>query len=164
VGSACPKPLAPGAEVYINDKRYGNGIDSTIRVHGDPEFCRLIHGVEVADCHLEGWLRRAECEMELARGCPVWQYTMDQGASIWPCRQAPHPEMSCDHWGDPVDRDDPQTPAFEGRPAACGLQRDAAGDPKAGFFVIAHGLGQVRACLPDGTGCGPWVYGKDGPQ
>ena len=161
-GTACPKPLAEGAHWYLNNKRYGNGIDSTLRVAGDPEFCRLIHGVSVNDCHLEGWPRRTACELEIMGGCPVWQYTMDGGSTIKPLRQAPHPEMSADHFGDPVYRDDPQTPdVFEGRPAECGLQRDEAGDPKAGFFCIVHGLGEARACLPNETACGPWILGKD---
>lgn len=163
--SACPKPLADGAEVYLNNKRYGAGIDSTVRVKGDPAFCQMIHGVAVNDCHLEGWGKRSACEMELIGGCPVWQYAMDIGAGgigePRGCRQAPHPDASCDHWGDPVNRDDPQTPAFEGTPAECGLQRDPAGDPMAGFFVIGHGIASFRACKPDGRGCGPWVPGKD---
>ena len=162
--TACPKPLAEGAHWYLNNKRYGNGIDSTLRVFGDPEFCRLIHGVSVNDCHLEGWPRRTACELEIMGGCPVWQYSKDQRNAM-ACLQAPHPVASCDHWGDPVDRDDPQTPQFEGRPIECGKQRDASGDPMAGFFVIAHGEPNAgtyfRACLPDYTGCGPWVLGKD---
>jgi hypothetical protein len=161
VVSVCPKPLAEGAVIYVNNKRYGAGVDSTVRVSGDPEFCRLIHGVLVNDCHLEGWGKRAACEMQLLGGCPVWQYSMNATDVRGACRQAPHPEASCDHFGDPVDRDDPQTPAFEGKPAECGLQRDPAGDPTAGFFVVAHGEAWFRACRPDGAGCGPWTPGKD---
>jgi len=163
-GTACPKALEPGAYVYLKDKRYGNGLDSTVFVHGDPELCWLIHSVAVNDCHLEGWAKRAECEIELAGGCPVWQYSLDGSNARARCLQARHDEASCDHWGDPVDRDDPQTPdVFEGRPVECGNQRDPAGDPMAGFFVIGHGAAYFRACLPDLTGCGPWVPGKDKP-
>ena len=157
----CPKPLAPGSVVYLNNKRYGAGIDSTVRVAGDPAFCQAIHGVAVNDCHLEGWAKRAECEMFLLGGCPVWQYSMNGTDARSRCFQAPHPDASCDHWGDPVDRDDPQTPAFEGKPAACGLQRDQGGDPNAGFFIIGHGEAWFRACAPDLHGCGPWTPGKD---
>jgi len=172
--SACPKPLAPGANLFMNAKAHGNGIDSTLRIEGDPELCMIVHGVQTNNCHLESWPQRAACEMELAKGCPIWQYTMDpspRASARGPCRQAQHPDMSCDHYGDPTFRDDPLTPTrgttletlvgFEGQPLACGLQRDAAGDPMAGYFVIAHGLGFARACLPDGTGCSKWVPGKD---
>ena len=165
----CPKEPAAGSYVYLNNKRYGNGIDSTVRIHGDQEMCMMIHGVSVNDCHFEGMQGdRAACEMYLVKkqtgakgGCPIWQYLKD--GTVYPCHQAPHPDQSCDHFGDPVYRDDPQTPdVFEGNPAVCGLQRDEAGDPMAGFFIIAHGKFQTRACLPDGSNCGPWIYGKDG--
>jgi hypothetical protein len=160
----CPKLLAPGAYVYLNDKAYGQGFDSTPRVHGDPEFCRLIHGEAINDCHLEGWPKRAQCEMELMHGCPIWQFTVD-GTTIHPCVDNHAAAASCDHFGSVEYRDDPQTPTtgdtiwnlkgFEGRPLECGLQRDAYG-PMAGFFTVAHGIGQIRACKPNGTGCGPW--------
>ena len=162
--SFCPKPLAPGAYVYLNDKAYGQGFDSTPRVHGDPEFCRLIHGVAINDCHLEGWPKRVQCELELMDGCPVWQFTVD-GMSIFPCVDNHSAAASCDHFGSIEYRDDPQTPTtgdtistlegFEGRPLECGLQRNAYG-PMAGFFTVAHGIGWVRACKPDRAGCGPW--------
>jgi hypothetical protein len=157
VVSACPKALEPGAYVYVTNKPYGQGLDAGVRVKGDREMCRLIHGVDTDDCHFEGWGKRAECEMELMGGCPVWQYSTDGKVSAGACRQAEHPIASCDHFGDPTDRDDPQTPAFEGKPAACGLQRDPRGDPMAGFFVIAHGNAYFRACIPDGSQCAPWL-------
>ncbi|HSD67673.1 MAG TPA: hypothetical protein VLF95_13285 [Vicinamibacteria bacterium] len=163
--TSCPKPLALGAYVYLNDKPYGQGFDSTPRVHGDPEFCRLIHGVAINDCHLEGWPKRNQCEMELLQGCPVRQFTVDAGTTVVPCVDDHAARCSCDHFGSVEYRDDPQTPTtgdtlptlrgFEGRPLECGLQRDAHG-PVAGFFTVAHGIGQVRACKPDGAGCGPW--------
>lgn len=163
----CPKPLAPGSRVYMRDKAYGNGFDSTVRVYGDPQFCFLIHGVNVNDCHLEGWPNRAKCEMELLSGCPIWQYTPDEGRAVYRCSDNPNALASCDHFGDPVFRDDPKTPEFEGRPLECGLQRDEFG-PNAGFFTIAHGgptgctsangpYWHIRACRPDGLECGPWV-------
>ena len=155
--SYLPKPLAPGAIVYLNNKVHGQGLDSTVRVRGDKEFCFLIHGVYDIDCHLEGWPNRALAEMELAKGCPVWEYK--QGNDIRDCHQVENDEsrMSCDHFGSVEYRDDPITPAFEGKPEQCGLQRDKDGNPKAGFWIVAHGKGRVRACLPSGMGCGPWV-------
>jgi hypothetical protein len=160
----CPKRLAPGAYVYLNDKPYGHGFDSTPRVHGDPEFCYLIHQVWINDCHLESWPKRVQCEMELMGGCPIWQYTVD-GVSIHGCFDDRSAAASCDHFGSVGAQDDPQTPTtgdtiwnlqgFEGRPLECGLQRNAYG-PMAGFFTVAHGIGYVRACKPDKTGCGPW--------
>jgi hypothetical protein len=157
--SACPKPLEPGAEVYLNAKLYGQGVDSTVRVRGDLAFCQAIHGdAAVADCHLEGWAKRVECEMELLGGCPVWQYRQPPDTAVRACHQVEDDpaRMSCDHFGDVVHRDDPLTPAFEGQPASCGLQRDELGHPAAGFFVVAHGAGEVRACRPDGQGCSPF--------
>ena len=161
----CPKPLAPGAYVYLNDKPYGQGFDSTPRVHGDPEFCRLIHGVAIDDCHLEGWPKRTKCEMELMHGCPIWQFTVNGGTTVQPCVDNHAATASCDHFGSIEYRDDPQTPTtgdtvgtlrgFEGRPLECGLQRNAYG-PMAGFFTVAHGIGNIRACKPNGAGCGPW--------
>jgi len=153
---ACPKPLESGAEVYLNNKPYGQGWDSTVRVRGDKLFCQMIHGdVAVADCHLEGWPKRSECEMELLGGCPIWQYKSPQGDAFL-CQQEPA-EVSCDHFGNVEFRDDPMTPlVFEGQPKECGKQRDGRGDPMAGFFVIAHGKSELRACRPDGQGCGPW--------
>lgn len=128
-------------------------------MRGDLAFCQAIHGdVAVADCHLEGWPKRVECEMGLIGGCPVWQYRQPPDMTVHPARQvAPSDDaMSADHFGSVEFRDDPITPAFEGQPAACGLQRDERGHPMAGFFTVAHGKGEVRACKPDGTGCGPW--------
>lgn len=159
--SACPRPLAPGARVYVAAKPWGQGQDSTYRVAGDPAFCEAIHGIPgMTDCHLEGWPTRAACELELAGGCPTWQYRIEGAQAPRPCLEvASDPALSCDHFGSPPGdmRDDPQTPAFEGKPAECGLQRDPMGRPRAGFFTIAHGLGEVRACKPDGTECSGWI-------
>ena len=156
----CPKPLAEGAEAYVNAKRYGNGLDSTVRVRGDREFCRLIHGVDTNDCHLEGWPNRDRCERFLARGCPVWRYR--SGSEQGRCHDdRVSAAVSCDHFGDPVHRDDPQTPEFEGEPKACGLQRDEFG-PMAGFFTMPQCPGAprecaVQACLPGDSGCSGFV-------
>lgn len=154
--SYCPKPLAPGSKVYMRNKGYGQGFDSTVRVYGDPAFCYRIHGVNVIDCHLEGWPNRAKCEMELISGCPIWQFTTDEGKTVARCSDNQSAAISCDHFGDPIFRDDPKTPEFEGKPIECGLQRDEYG-PNAGFFMIAHGAGHVRACKPDGTECANWL-------
>lgn len=128
-----------------------------MRVYGDKEFCYLIHGVYDIECHLEGWPNRAKAEMELLKGCPIWQYR--QGPQIYSCLQVEDDpsKMSCDHFGSVEYRDDPITPAFEGQPIECGLQRDGRRNPMAGFWIVAHGKGWVRACRPDGDGCGPWV-------
>lgn len=159
--SACPRPLAPGARLYVNAKPWGQGQDSTYRIANDPAFCEAIHGIPgMNDCHLEGWPTRAQCELELAGGCPTWQFRIAGNPQPRPCLQvASDPAISCDHFGSPPgdQRDDPQTSAFEGKPAECGLQRDPMGNPKAGFFTIAHGLGEVRACKPDGTECSGWL-------
>lgn len=163
---ACPTELAPGAEVYLNNKVYGQGLDATVRVRGDLAFCQAIHGPAAgADCHLDGmpppWTTLG-CELELLgktiskrQACPVWEYRV--AGVTGPCVDDQGAKISCDHFGRAGGgRDDPKTPAFEGEPEVCGMQRDAHG-PKAGFFTVAHGLGQVRACRPDGAGCGPWV-------
>ena len=154
-GNVCPKELAEGAEVYMNAKPYGQGFDATVRVRGDAAFCLIIHGVNTDDCHAEGWPMRSQCEMKLLGGCPIWQFQTDTNPAARQCHDDQGAEMSCDHFGNVEFRDDPKTPAFEGTPAECGKQRDQYG-PNAGFFVVAHGLGRVRACRPDGAGCSPW--------
>lgn len=149
----------------MNAKVYGQGLDSTVRVRGDLAFCQAIHGpMVVPDCHLDGmpapWTTLG-CELELlgasagkAQACPVWRYRSK--AQQGPCSDDQSAEMSCDHFGSSGGgRDDPKTPAFEGEPTVCGEQRDAFG-PMAGFFVVAHGLGEVQACRPDWGGCSPW--------
>lgn len=160
--SACPRPLAPGAEVYVAAKPWGQGQDSTIRVRGDAAFCEAVGGAG-ADCHLEGLphAQRVACELEITGGCPIWQYRIASAPLLTrPCvQEASDPALSCDHFGSPPAdmRDDPQTPACEAKPEQCCSQRDPMGHPKAGYFTIAHGLGEVRACKPDGTGCSVWI-------
>lgn len=160
---ASPCPVKVTGTVYINAKPWGQGLDSTIRVRGDFAFCAAVGADGASDCHLEGVAQpgRAACEMYLAGGCPIWFYRQGDGP-IRRLRQDEPDEnaMSGDHWGSPpgYQRDDPQTPAFEGWPSECGLQRDSDGNPAAGFFAIVHGAGQARACLPNSPGtCSPWV-------
>ncbi len=163
---ACPKDPGPNAVVYMADKAYGKGLDSTVRVKGDPEFCFLIHGEWINDCHLEGWPKRAECEYHLLNdNCPVWEYRSN--GIIYLCHDDPNAIASCDHFGNPVYRDDPKTPTtgstletlkgFEGEPKLCGLHRDEHG-PYQGFFTVAHGKAEIHACKPDRlqATCGPW--------
>jgi hypothetical protein len=158
------------ARVYTANHRYGNGLDSTPRVQNDPELCNLLHGVFVNDCHFDStvWTgpeQRAAYEVALMGGCPVWHYR--SGAEFGPCHDdRTHAAVSCDHFGSAYQdgRDDPQTPAFEGEPKACGRQRDEYG-PMAGFFTIPQCPGEsrecaVRSCPPNdagGANCGPWV-------
>lgn len=154
--TACPKKLGEGARVYVNNRKHNQGFDSTVRVSGDPVFCFMIHSVQTNDCHLEGWPLRTQCEMELLKGCPIWQFRTDSNPAPQQCHDNQNAEISCDHFGSVEFRDDPKTPAFEGQPVECGQQRDSFG-PNAGFFVVAHGKGQVRACRPDGLECGPFL-------
>ena len=100
----CPKALAPDSVVYMAENYYGQGIDSTVRVRGDSEFCFLIHGVHTDDCHLEGWPKRAECEMELIFGCPVWEFSVDNGATVHFCNDNHDALASCDHFGNTIYR------------------------------------------------------------
>lgn len=169
----------PGVRIYVNNHRYGNGLDSSPRVEGDTELCRLLHGVSVNSCHFDstvwsGQAQRAAYEMRVLAGardgvaspgslCPVWQYK--SGPEKGPCHDdRTNASVSCDHFGNAVDRDDPQTPGvFEGEPKECGLQLDEFG-PKAGFFTIPQCTPgkecEVRSCPPldvGGENCGPYI-------
>jgi hypothetical protein len=158
----------PTARLYMRNKRYRNGVDSTVRVRGDQELCEALHHVPVpsGDCHFESdvWQyesQKAEYEMAIMGGCPVWEYRTDDGSAR--CHNDQNAQHSCDHFGSVGKRDDPKTPEFEGWPALCGNQSDEFG-PYAGFFMIPqHGEGPmfVRACLPghegDNETCGPWI-------
>jgi hypothetical protein len=158
--ATCPLPdLAEGRSVWVDAKHYGQGVDSEPRTD-DPAICKAIHGQDWqgSSCHFESPSLSPElrsiCERHYLGGCPTWQYRLAGGP--WrQCAQAPA-EMSCDHFGTAGQAlDDPQTPPFEGMPAECGVQRSADGLPMAGPFVIAHGLGEVRACsATPGKGCG----------
>ena len=160
-GTACPKALAPGASLEIRARKYGNGLDSTLWVVGDPAFCLAIHGVAANRCHLEGWPKRLECELELyGGGCPTWRYRSGTEGGV--CHDDRWSTLvSCDHFGSAGgQRDDPKTPEFEGTPAVCGLQRDEFG-PKAGFWTMPQCTKgkecSVAACFPDGTACSKFV-------
>jgi len=167
----CPKPLAAGATLKLRVKRYGNGVDSTVYVVGDPAFCEAIHGQpNLPQCHLEGWQTRQACEIELMGGCQTWRYRSGTEGGV--CHDdRVDAAVSCDHFGSAgAAHDDPNTPTtgdtlatlqgFEGTPPACGLQRDAYG-PNAGPWTMPQCTGgrscEVAACLPDGTGCSPYL-------
>lgn len=184
-GDACPKALAPGAYVVLRTTAYKPFVNfySTPYVHGDPELCRLVHGVAINECHLEGWPKQQACELQLVGkavgkpyACPIWQFSVDGGTHFEQCVDNSSALASCDHFGGTLNRDDPKTPTtgdtletlqgFEGIPKECGLQRDIHG-PMAGFFTVANGgpsgcatsggpYWLIRACLPDGTNCGQW--------
>ena len=157
----------PSATLYMNAHRYGNGVDATVRVRGDRELCEALHHVPVpsGDCHFDSdvWLykdQRAEYEMAILNGCPTWQV---RGLRVERCHDDQGAQHSCDHFGNTVDRDDPKTAAFEGRPVECGFQRDGFG-PYAGFFMIPQkgdGTMEVRACKTepfegDDATCSGW--------
>jgi hypothetical protein len=159
--STCPLPeLAEGRSVWVDAKAYGQGVDTEPRTD-DPAICKAIHGQDWhgSSCHFESPSlspeMRSLCERHYLGGCPTWQWRVATW-DVWKqAFQAPA-EMSVDHFGTAGQAlDDPQTPPFEGMPAECGLQRSADGLPMAGPFVIAHGLGEVRACsATPGKGCG----------
>lgn len=155
--SDCPL-VPPAGSVYLKNKPYGHGFDATVRV-ADKAFCEAIYGAGVVDCHLEGLgqPRNHLCSRWLIGGCPTWQYTLDQKAFYLCHDDRVGAAISCDHFGSPASgQDDPDTPGFEGYPAGCGLQRDEFG-PMAGFFVVPHGAGYVRACMPGTAYCGKWL-------
>lgn len=165
--SSCPIAPTPGSSTWVDAKPYGQGLDTEPRTD-DQAMCRAIYGEgwTGSSCHFEGLppAQRSACEMQLLGGCPTWQWAPSTSGPWTAARQASHPVLSVDHFGDPVYRDDPQTPTtghtletlhgFEGQPLACGLQRDERDDPMAGFFVIAHGRALVRACDANGQHCG----------
>ncbi len=161
--------MPAGAGAWVRLKPYGNGLDTEVNVTNWPDLCYFIHGnpINPNQCHLEGLdskgYSRVQCEMliveTLSHGagkCPVgvWR-TNEHNADNYCYQDDPYPTggMSCDHFGDTITRDDPQTPPFEGEPKVCGNYRDPYGKPMAGFFWIGHGDGWMKACLPDYTGC-----------
>lgn len=168
----CPQDVveaynsAPDRVLYVNAKRYGNGLDATYRVRSSSfELCKVIgHDNPSKDCHFEDPKlskdERAACEILFGGGCPVWNWK--SGSNGGHCsNDTSGTAVSCDHFGDPVNRDDPQTPnVFEGAPKECGKQTDRFGY-NAGFFTQPHcSPGEecnVQACLPDRTQCSGWV-------
>jgi hypothetical protein len=149
--SALPESCK-SAEVYEGANYWGQGLDSSVRWRGSKECCAdLGHANVSSDCHAEGYPQRLAAELEALGGlCTIWQYSVD-GKAWARCEDDPNAPLSCDHFGSTTVRDDPDTAAYEG-PAECAGQRGRFG-PNAGWFVIAHGKGLVRACKPDGTGC-----------
>ena len=176
----------PSAFVYMRNHKYGNGMDATPRVQGDPELCEAIHNVRVNDCHFdndqglwqhpeqradyEGWVMagaRAGSTLPPKRLGPVWEYrAQGEQGQCWDRREGVN--TSCDHFGSAASgwRDDPQTPEFEGRPLWLADQSHPEYGPYAGWFMVPQTSGpafgtQVRACLPDRLGddstCAPWV-------
>jgi len=168
----------------MRNHKYGNGVDSTPRVSGDPDLCFAIHNVVVSDCHFDNdkglWTydqQRADYEGMVLAGArdglpmpvhplgPVWQY---RSGAEGPARchdQRSGVLVSCDHFGSAASgwRDDPQTPVFEGRPSWLARQSDEFG-PYAGWWMVPQitpGVtAYVRACPPlDETegACAPWV-------
>jgi hypothetical protein len=144
-------------QLYINDKPAGHGFDSAPRVRNDEAFCKTVTGLDgVKDCSFEGLPNRAHCEMQVMGGCPVWEFQKPGEVRAYRCHDDQSDWASCDHFGSPNAQDDPQTPDFEGQPLECGAQRWGI-RPDAGFFTVAHGVGNIRACIPnDLDNCGPW--------
>lgn len=164
-------PISPSATIELRLNCYPNCSakhgDTGVRVVGDVDFCQRGHGVPVANCNLEFLPQpaRAYCGMGLiakAAGqagalCPVWQYRDATGTYACSNNQDASRSTSCDHFGSPLQRDDPQTPeTFEGWPLECGAQRDEFG-PNAGFFATPQGTpgrpAEFRACVPGGSQC-----------
>lgn len=165
---------AQGVRVYTNNKGYSMGFDATPLVEGDNALCKLLHGdLGHSPCHFDSrvWSssQRADYEGWVLAGArdglplpskplgPVWQFRTL--GTIVPCHDDQNQAASCDHFGNTVDRDDPKTREFEGLPAWLVTQSDNFG-PYAGFFTIAHGDAEVRACPPldtAGPNCGPWL-------
>ena len=144
---ACPYTLPE--QIRMVNKAHGQGFDSNPVVVHDCAFCASIglgsfpDGTPRCSCPLaaEGKPWRVACEEQAMGGCPRWEgkcYSDTPGDGECP--------IGFDHY----DRDDPQTPEYEGEHPECA--------PGSGFFVIAHGRGTVRACAPNPTvACGPWV-------
>ncbi len=161
VAEDCYVLPAPGTVYIVNKALQTPGrFDSTPRVK-DKALCQAIyHDGVTSDCHLEGMPRprKVWCEMYLIGGCPVWQFSAyPDGRGPIQCHDDQNAAASCDHFGEQSHQDDPKTKdVFEGQPEQCGWQRDSYG-PNAGFFMIGHGKGYARACLPNNpTVCGAW--------
>lgn len=167
VEAACGLKMPEGASAKVNTSGYGQGVDTSLYVLDWPDLCTKIHGnpVNPNSCHLEGHTNRQACEIAVMKrvggaACPIFRFRTAAHPDGEACLQIDPYEtggMSCDHFGNTEVRDDPITAPFEGLPAECGAQRDSAGHPMAGYFAIAHGDGEVQACLPNGSGCGRWT-------
>jgi len=153
-----PAPAFPvrfpleSATLYMRNARYGNGIDSTIRVNGDPALGEALHHVPTSDYHFDSdvWRagERADYEMLVLGGArdgrplptplgAVWQYRSGPKSGRCHDDRSGNAPVSCDHFGSSSTgmRDDPNTPEFTGVPAALGNQRDEFG-PYAGFWTM----------------------------
>ena len=169
----------PSATLDIHAKRYNAGVDATLYVVGDDALCVMLHGpVGHSPCHFDSvvWTdkdQRADYEGLVMAGAreglplparplgPVWEYQA-KGESGRCHDDQVHVNTSCDHFGNTVDRDDPQTHGvFEGKPSWLSAQSDEFG-PYAGFFTVPQTSGKdfgtlLRACLPLGGACSPWL-------
>ena len=158
VGS-CPWSMPAGTRLGANTKYYGQGLDHTTLVIGSSEYCAQrgwTDGRSTCQVAIDGDPNKVACEIAFGGGCPRFEFRAN-GVQR-PCVNDQNDFMSCDHFGDTVTRDDPQTPdVFEGEPKECAKQKGPHGY-EAGFFAIAHGLGEVRSCV-DSTfsACGPWL-------
>lgn len=173
----------PSAAIYSRNHRYGNGLDSTLRIRGDRELCEALHHVPVpsGDCHFDSNVWTSPLQRPLYEGMvyagarhgqpvpaaplgPVWQYKA--AGEFGRCHDDQvRVNTSCDHFGNTSHRDDPKTKSvFEGEPQWLAAQSDEFG-PYAGFFMVPQTSGptfgtQIRSCPPlDETdaACGPWV-------
>ena len=143
--SSCPYEI-PDVERQLSIKAYGQGFDATPKVCAGNAWCLEHTGKDQRCCPPapEGSDYALVCNTAvLKQACPVWQYSED-GKTWKTCRADPHPVASCDHF----DRDDPQTPQYEGTNPIC----LGDGDPvQTGYWMIPHGKAKIRACSADGV-------------
>lgn len=166
----CP-PIEPGATLFLPVRGpYGKkGFYTELIIRNSPTTCLALNPADPdpQSCHFEGWRTQQRCERYLIKRfgdgkseCPIW-WAQTSANGTFRCREDDPfgNSMSCDHFGsaDADKRDDPKTAAFEGLPAACGLQRDSHGKPEAGFFAIVLGAGRVGASLPGAAAPDNWV-------
>jgi len=161
-----------GTSLKMNNREYGGALDSSLKVEGPnaQAYCASMgwtDGRQSCAVAQDQDPRRLALELKWmgkiigkAQACPVWQFTLDK-ANIIPCHDDHDALASCDHFGSTTGMDDPNTPGFEGTPTVCGEQR-WNDKPDAGFYMRPHSgkVGFVRACLPDYTGCGPWIASR----
>ena len=142
VVSQCPMEI-PAEGRWINIKPYGQGYDSTPRVKNQA-YCERMTGIGgVPDCKAnpEGSGNDACDTAFLGAPCPIWEQSLD-GKNWGRCLPTPA-DISCDHFEHWNER----------QPYTGNCQKNLEGSPVAGFFMIAHGKGFVRACNSDSTIC-----------
>jgi hypothetical protein len=152
--TGCPASPVPLDKRYIQTKVVrrdeGTGlpgtIDSTPRVR-DHDYCARATGdASIFDCKAnpEG-SGYSLCDTEFLGGwaCPIWQYSVNGGS--WARCDPSEGEITCDHF-DGWNEQQPYTGPCE---------RNSQGSPIAGFVMVAHGQGYVRACTRDGVVCSP---------